>query len=138
MEIIEYHITDRCNLNCKSCIHFCPLCKKSKDKNIYEIKYDFLLLKKIEDGFNEIHIFGGEPFLHNDLIEICKYVRKLFPDKYIQIITNGTIYISDDYINIFKELNIRILISIYPFINDWKNYYTNLINMVEFDSNFVI
>ena len=34
-------------------------------------------------------IFGGEPCLHPDLIEICQYIRSSWPKSTIRLITNG-------------------------------------------------
>lgn len=127
-EFIEYHITDRCNLNCKSCIHFCPLSDKAQDKTIGQIKFDLLSISKFD--IRELHLFGGEPFLHKDLMEICEFSRKLFPNTYIVIITNGTIKLNNEQINKLKELNIFVQLSIYPFRNDWKEYYKEYIKLL--------
>lgn len=126
---IEYHITDKCNLNCKSCLHFCPLSNNEPHKSIGQIKFDLLSLSKFEIA--ELHLFGGEPLLHPDLMEICKFARKLFPNTLIIIISNGTMPISDEEIDILKKLNIYMQISIYPFRQNWKEYYKQYIHRIK-------
>ena len=68
-------------------------------------------------GIEEISISGGEPFLHPQLIELCKIAREIFPDILLNILTNGII-LSDNYpeekINELKSLNVLTSISQYP------------------------
>ena len=62
-------------------------------------------------------LLGGEPFLHPQLIELCKIAREIFPDILLNILTNGII-LSDNYpeekINELKSLNVLTSISQYP------------------------
>lgn len=72
------HITNKCQLKCKTCFN------KNDKKTDLNINY----IKKISDYLNNLiwlDISGGEPFLREDLPEICS----LFNTGLISISTNG-------------------------------------------------
>lgn len=71
------HVTDRCNLRCKTCF----VNKQGHDMSLAEAKVIAAKLGKVR----WLDIGGGEPFLHPDLVAICG----LFPDSDITIPTNG-------------------------------------------------
>lgn len=119
---IDYHIIDRCNLNCKACNHFCPLVPSTdKGKSIEQIIADLTLLSKLKDGFSTLSLLGGEPTLHPELSKILDISRQIFPDKSIHLVTNGTKY---DRFNEWKESiirnNIDVFISVYPYCPEYK------------------
>lgn len=76
-----------CNLNCRYCDHFSPLADK-KFFEINKLKKDF---KQINKFFNvqSIGLMGGEPLLHPDLPSILDMTRKIFPNTYLMLFTNG-------------------------------------------------
>lgn len=70
---VDFEITSSCNLRCLHC---------------YNLHHDivnrltFEEIKKIirqvrEIGFKEIHINGGEPLMHKDIIKILKYANEI-------------------------------------------------------------
>lgn len=76
-------ITYRCNSKCKTC-------------NITQRKADDLSVEEYKKIFSSIGkspywvtISGGEPFLRNDLVEICQVIYKYSKPKIINIPTNG-------------------------------------------------
>lgn len=71
------HITERCNLQCKSCF----VRKSTQELSLEDAR---LLAGKLGRP-RWLDIGGGEPFLHPQLPEICS----LFPDSDITIPTNG-------------------------------------------------
>ena len=74
------HITDKCQLECKTCFNNY---KQNTDLNIQYIK-------KVADYINDpiwLEISGGEPFLRDDLPKICTF----FNTNLISISTNGQI-----------------------------------------------
>jgi|SRR3989344_8057685 len=71
-------ITNRCNLRCKTCfVKF----GREKELSLEEIKE----ISKDINNLSWLDITGGEPFLRDDLPEICSY----FNTKVISIPTNG-------------------------------------------------
>ena len=122
LHLVEFHITEHCNLNCKGCVHFSPLAEKSFLK-LSEFKKDIKMLKKITEGNVEIiHILGGEPLLNPNLIKILKTARKYFKNSEIKLITNGLLVLSQKEL-FFKTLfNFKIELSItrYPLGLDYS------------------
>lgn len=86
-------ITSCCNLNCKGCTSFSPLCERTdENKSIYSLSQISNDLKCLKDkGFKirEISVEGGEPLLHPDIIEIMKKIREIYPLSMLVIQTNG-------------------------------------------------
>jgi MoaA/NifB/PqqE/SkfB family radical SAM enzyme len=80
-------VTNRCNAKCKTCnIH-------SQDSN------NELVLSEFEKTFSNfdgkvfwLTLTGGEPFLRQDLIEICQLAYKNLHPKIITIATNGILH----------------------------------------------
>lgn len=71
------HVTSKCNLNCKTCF----VKKEGDDLSLKHIRQIAHTLGKIR----WLDIGGGEPFIRNDLPEICR----IFNVKDITIPTNG-------------------------------------------------
>jgi len=114
--ILETHLTDHCNLNCKGCSHFSPLIKGKVFTDINIFKRDFLRFKQIFSDIFEIRLMGGEPLLHPDLVAFCEFIRGLYPRTNISIFTNGRILL--DMPKIFwdtcSKKDILIKLSYYP------------------------
>lgn len=90
---IDYHITDRCNLNCVSCGHFCPLVPKTvKPKSIDQIYNDLNRLKGIVGGrLKNLNFTGGECTTHPQFREALTIAIMLFAPN-VTIYTNGSLY----------------------------------------------
>ncbi len=117
---LEFHITNRCNLNCAGCSHFVPLMPKDDEIDYDSLKKDLAQLKTKVEHFNEIRIMGGEPFLCDHLKDIIEYVRELYPYSQIHVVTNGIKLLSqdDELENVIKKNNAKINISCYPPLHD--------------------
>lgn len=115
IESLEYHIANHCNLNCAGCSHFSPLAKpwlvdfEDFKKEWKEVADSGLQIKRIR-------ILGGEPLLHPDLGEMVKYVRILFQNSDVNVVTNGILLgkRKEELLPIFKEYGISITVSCYP------------------------
>lgn len=116
LELLEFHIVEHCNLNCKSCVHFSPLADE-EFLDIETFKSDIKRMSKLTNGYVEkINIFGGEPLLHPDLINFLKIPRKFFEKSRIQLVTNGILLPSqnDEFWEICHENSIIISMTNYP------------------------
>lgn len=110
----EFHISDKCNLNCKGCTHFSPLFDtigmdfESRIKDLQEIKRIF------SDVFR-LDILGGEPLLNDELERYVITIREMFPDSFIQIYTNGLLIpkLSDAVLQTIRDKNVAFSISEY-------------------------
>ena len=63
-------VTDRCNISCKGCYRTTLAGHKSFD----DIKTEILFLEEWRN-INNVHLAGGEPLIHPDIVEIVRFVR---------------------------------------------------------------
>lgn len=114
---LEIHITDHCNLNCKSCTHYSPISKENF-LNLESLIDDLNIIKHkgIVNYFHEIRLLGGEPLLNPDIIEIIKKIRQIIPSKKIVLVTNGLLLkkMPNDFFKCCSKNNIIICITKYP------------------------
>lgn len=116
IDLIEFHVVEHCNLNCKSCIHFSPLAEKSCI-SIWAFRNDVKKMAEITSGnVKEIHILGGEPLLHPEINRILKITRNYFKVSEIKLISNGILVLSrkENFWQIMKSNNIHLSITKYP------------------------
>lgn len=88
LKLIEFHITNVCNLNCDNCnrlnnYHF-------SGHQLWKDYADIYKQWAEKINFENIYIIGGEPTLNPSLIEWLTGLRELWPDSNIQLLTNGT------------------------------------------------
>jgi hypothetical protein len=116
-------LTDHCNNTCKYCSNFgCYYKEYYYDLNKYLDFFKILQSKDIH--FYEIAITGGEPFLHQDIINYAINLRKIVKKDRIRISTNGFWIKNKNYLNyidIFKNID-TILFTAY------ENIFKNTIN----------
>lgn len=84
---LDLMITYGCNLACAGCISLSDY-KRSGPEPLQNLKASFdkwcgILQPKV------LTLFGGEPCIHPDLLEICAHVRDRWPSSTIRLITNG-------------------------------------------------
>lgn len=120
---VYVHLTQRCNLDCTYCYNKKNL-NKWQDISINSWKKCILELK--EQGLEKVIITGGEPFLSDNLIELCKYVKDL--NLQLQILTNGTLI--ENKVEVL-ELADKIIISL-DAIDPNKNNLTRK-NSIKYD-----
>jgi len=112
----EVMLTDHCNLNCKSCSHFCPLAKE-KFADIKTLERDFKRLSELSGGkIDRLVLLGGEPLLHPQLLDIIRFARKHFPQGSIRILSNGILLPQQppEFWQTCHENSIEIEVSVYP------------------------
>lgn len=116
LDRLELHINDHCNLRCKNCSMLAGLVREETNADFEKTKLSLLKLKKIFPFILEIDIFGGEPLLNPQLQEYCEYIRLLYPETYIFIVTNGTkiLTMNDSLTECLKKNQIRFSITYYP------------------------
>ncbi|MDR0920708.1 MAG: 4Fe-4S cluster-binding domain-containing protein [Oscillospiraceae bacterium] len=93
-----FNIVDGCNLNCKGCKNFSPLAKKTDIYEFDQIKKDLNHFKSLGiEKINRVFVSGGEPTLHPNLFEVLSFIRQLYPQSIIELVTNGIeLYKYDD------------------------------------------
>lgn len=112
--LIEYHLTNHCNLNCKGCAHFAPIAEPWF-ANINEYKNDMeeLSSKVVVD---ELILFGGEPLLHPNISEFLVESRKILPNTKISVLTNGLLVLEriSELKDVFVQNDILLDVTCYP------------------------
>ena len=112
---LETHIVDHCNLNCKGCNNFSPLCVK-KVASYEQYDSDMERLKSLFDNICIIGLQGGEPLLEPDIsLRFAEIARKHFPQSDIRLLTNGLLIpkCNDDFFIALREQNVTVHISVY-------------------------
>jgi radical SAM protein with 4Fe4S-binding SPASM domain len=95
--LIQWHITERCNLNCKHCYQNKT---KLKDLKFEELEYIFNELKDLIDYFRietknplfkaHINITGGEPFIRADFFKLLSLFHENKDYFSFGILSNGS------------------------------------------------
>lgn len=120
----EINITKSCNLNCKSCCHFAPLANKDDFMDIHIFKKDINRMSEIFDGqAKRILLLGGEPLLHQNIIDFMEYTRKAFLSAKIEIVTNGLLVknMQENFFDACKYYDIKISPTQYPIRLDYHD-----------------
>lgn len=127
---IEYHLIDKCNLNCKSCSHFCSLVKEEESKTLEQVKRDFAKIYELSNHgdpnlVETVTLHGGEPLLNKEVKSILLYVKSLFKDVNIGLLTNGLLLhkMDDEFFDILRNNQIHLCVSIYPINFDYTKIY---------------
>lgn len=122
IRLLEIHIVDHCNLNCKGCHHFAPLAPESY-LSLAEFEKDLTRLFELTNGEIEtFNIMGGEPLLHPQCVDFLETARRIFPKSNIKLITNGILLpeMPDSFYEKCAKNNIYIRSSKYPIDIDWE------------------
>lgn len=81
LSLLESHVCDDCNLNCKACTHFSPFVKGRKKADIGKFEDSLHRISKLFSGIGLISILGGEALLEPDLcMKMLRISRKYFPE----------------------------------------------------------
>ncbi len=109
---VSLFITSRCSLSCKHCCTLMPHIQNPENFDKAEV---IEVAKKFLNGLNYLHninVIGGEPFVHKDLVEICKGISKNKNVLTVRINTNGTLAPDIDYKSL-KQSGVCVQISDY-------------------------
>ena len=108
---VDFSVTCHCNLNCRGCAHYAPIAEKEfMDTTVFQ--RDVKRLSELSNGnIDTIHLCGGEPLLHPDIIYFMKTARESFKNSRIRVITNGLLLKKMDAAFWEAALNYNITIS---------------------------
>jgi organic radical activating enzyme len=138
---LNIFVTNQCNLNCKSCSSFAPICSESVYfYDVEKFRKDLTLFKN--KCFNTLSILkftGGEPFLHQNLLDLLSCGRELYPNTIIECYTNGLKLVNADLKTLkqLKELNIQLVITEYPLSNLNLKKFLNTANSIGLQYNII-
>jgi len=123
----QVHLVEHCNLKCSGCLHFSPLAEE-EFLDIKEYEQDCNRLSELFDSeAGVIHLLGGEPLLHPNLVEFMHITRAAFPTGRIILLTNALLLPSMDeqFWRACHQYRIEVTPSRYPVQFDysvWKDY----------------
>lgn len=123
---IDYHVCDICNLNCRSCNHFCPLTENRQFITAKQAYDDFRFLKEFENKFDKLTLLGGEALLNPDIDSIISSAGDTFLGR-VKFITNGVD--TDKLISlkrILSDNNVELVVTEYPFKKGWREHYASI------------
>ncbi|WP_035236363.1 radical SAM protein [Desulfobacter vibrioformis] len=84
--MLEYQITQVCNLKCKYCYAELETLHSEKDPTLQEIKDNIDEFHSM--GTRVLRLLGGEPLMRNDIGDILEHCRKL--GLFVEMSTNAT------------------------------------------------
>ncbi len=127
LPVLEIHVTDHCNLNCKGCSHFSNIADEFFI-TAQELRESLTLATK-KFKILSFALIGGEPLLHPNLAELISIARDILPNTRIVITTNGLLInsITENLWEVIIKNNIYIDVSKYP-IN--SSYFTSLLDEI--------
>jgi MoaA/NifB/PqqE/SkfB family radical SAM enzyme len=105
MIYLEVVTTTRCTLKCRHCIGDIPEIKKDAQYSIsFEEYKNYMdnLLKNIK-SLKLVRILGGEPLLNKDIDKIIEYALKQSKIKQVYLVTNATVMLSNEVVNVLKK-----------------------------------
>ena len=86
--VVEFYITNVCNLNCQGCNRFNSF--PIKGWNSWSLYKDVYQQWSQELNLHGISIMGGEPLLNPEFDQWIDGIRYLWPNAKIMIASNGT------------------------------------------------
>lgn len=121
----EINLVDHCNLSCQMCDHYSQLSKKWFVP-LEQFEKDMIRMGELfEHKIGAITLLGGEPTLHEEIIECIRITRREFPEGDIIILTNGILLVELEHSQkgnlweVCKENNVRIIVTVYPIKFDY-------------------
>lgn len=116
---ISLTVTHRCNLKCKGCLTFVPLCDSPRDYDIEDFKNSLDLFFASVDYVGFLEIAGGETLLYPHINSLLKYIGEKYRDKVDKayVTTNGTIVPTDELCEIIRT---------YSFVLNVDDYSTQI------------
>lgn len=112
---IEIFMTSYCSLKCEKCVAYIPYFEKYEHTSVEQLKSDADILFSKVDYVYKFKILGGEGLMYPDLIEYVDYVGSKYGSQIgsFRLGTNGTIYPTQEIIDLFKRNHVIVDISDY-------------------------
>lgn len=124
---VEYHLVDSCNLRCAGCSHYSSLLDQLSYVPLETVKKEMeLLFYRTENGqqLRWLRLLGGEPLLHPQVTQCLKYIRSIFPNTRITLVTNGIKLdkMEESFYKACCECEIAVLVTDYYIIDINKTF----------------
>lgn len=86
---LDYNVTEHCNLTCVGCDHDSPAAP-AKMVDVEVFRKDLIAFRDV-GRVRELRILGGEPLLHNKLVELLQIARSVGLADKVVVFTNGVL-----------------------------------------------
>jgi MoaA/NifB/PqqE/SkfB family radical SAM enzyme len=130
--ILEYHLTNSCNLSCESCSHYTNVLK-GNFKEPQDLEKNLSAWSKII-SIDRFDILGGEPFLNKHIDNFCTIARRVLPSSSISVITNGLLLDKikniDQILQTLIENDITITVSMHSTKKEYLDSFKNNLNLL--------
>jgi len=100
---LEVAVTTRCTLCCEKCSNLMQYYEHPYNVDINRLLEDIDVICRAVDGIDCLRIIGGEPFIWEYLLLFLKQIVDNTKIRNILIITNGTVCISDDILDVLSN-----------------------------------
>jgi hypothetical protein len=118
----EVVVTTNCSLKCKECYEYVPYLDKVHQRFMsfenYKIYIDNLLSNI--DSLKYLRFLGGEALLSKDLDKFLQYALEQKKIKKVSLVTNGTIELSDEIINVLSKYPKKAMVDISNYSSNEK------------------
>lgn len=121
----EISLADHCNLSCQMCDHYSQL-SDEWCVGLESFERDMIRMGELFDHkIGAVTLLGGEPTLHEDLIECVKITRREFPEGEVIILTNGVRLLELEHSpkgNLWeacRDYDVHISVTVYPIKLDY-------------------
>ena len=105
-KMLNICLTDECNQHCIHCY-----VNPRQHANVLSINdYKTIVKRFLNQGLENVHIFGGEPFLYKELKALLEFLSEY--QLHISLVTNATL-LKKDVLKAIKEQNIFLGITIH-------------------------
>lgn len=121
----EVSLADHCNLSCQMCDHYSQL-SEEWFVDMDQFESDMVRMGELfEHKIAAITLLGGEPTLHERLIDCIRITREQFPEAELIILTNGVLLLQWEHSpggNLWEacnKYNVHITVTVYPIKLDY-------------------
>ncbi len=114
-QYVEISTTTLCTLNCKNCTAYMPYVTKKYHVPLQELQQGTDFYFESIDYVGRFRILGGEPMLYPDLNAYLEYVGSRYRSRIgeLCIVTNGTIPIKPELLNLAVKYDVTFFVSNY-------------------------
>lgn len=105
LSIVYLNLTDACNYRCVYCYQGKAMIGNPLNNFMTQSNVEYIVSKiKTINPNSKILLTGGEPFLHKDILSICKYIEEL--EMKFSILTNGSLIDDDTAFTLSKFIHL--------------------------------
>ena len=112
--VLQFHITGRCNLQCKHCYRQEGNAEKLSYEDVINVIDQFRSLRAKYNAIQgikkrgHINLTGGEPFIREDIAKIIAYIDSCGSELTYGILSNGS-FLDEQMLGLLKKTNVSFV-----------------------------